>query len=476
MIAIRFAAIAALIASTAAPMAASAQDAGSAALSPDTIAQIDSGTNKAVTVGRVAGVSVAVARDGTIVYSRGYGFANVAHHVGATVQTHYEIGSITKQFTATAILQLKEQGKLSLSDTLARWIPEYKRGAAITIEELLSQTTGIYNYTEADGFEKMAGTQRPSFAKMLALVADKPLAFTPGSKFDYSNTNYILLGEIVERASGTSWENYVRTKLFAPAGMSSSGFISDEAKLQPMATGYTVSKKGIKLAPPLISGWAWSAGAIVSTVDDMQAWDSALLRGKLINRTDLAMMFSPRKQAFDKGSFYAFGWIVDTADGHKRIWHNGGTFGFTASNMLFPRDHLSIVVLQNTDSLVGPDASAMRIFEALVPSAVVASSAKGEDPAVTARIRGMIASLENGTLDRSQLTPDMNKMLTPQLLADVKTQFAPLGAPQQLIFVSKVSGKRGELYTYRAVFSAVTFNVHFGVNAAGKVAGFNLAP
>ncbi len=476
MIAIlRSAGAAALAVSLLAPIAAPAQTA-SDTLAAATVAQIDSVATKAVTAGHVAGMSLSVARDGSIAYERGYGFANLAHRVKATPETHYEIGSITKQFTATAVLQLKEAGKLSLSDTLARWIPEYKRGAAITIKELLQQTTGVPDYTDVNHFEKIAGTQQPSFAKMLALVADKPLAFTPGSKFAYSNTNYILLGEIVERASGTTWERYVRAHLFAPAGMTQSGFIDDEAKLQPMATGYQMTKSGIKVAPPLLSGWAWSAGAIVSTVGDMQAWDAALLRGKLVNQTDLAAMFSPGKPAFDKGSFYAFGWVVDSADGHKRIWHNGGTFGFTSSNLLFPRDRLAIVVLQNTVSMVDPDSTAMRVFEALVPSAAVVASAKGEDPAVTARVRSVIAQLESGTLDQSQLTPDLSEKLTPALLADVKAQFGPLGAPQQLIFLSKRQTPKGTLYTYKAVFAAATLNAHLGISPAGKIAGFNLTP
>ncbi|MFY9737944.1 MAG: serine hydrolase domain-containing protein [Candidatus Cybelea sp.] len=445
---------------------------------PSLLARVDSSVQAIVASAHVPSISIAIARDGTLVYSRAYGYANLARHTPATEQTHYEIGSITKQFTATAILQLKEAGKLSLSDTLARWIPEYRRAARVTIRELLQQTTGIPEYTDSKGFDTMAGTRTPSFAAILALVRSKPLKFRPGSRFAYSNTNYILLGEILERASGISWETYVRTHLFVAAGMTHSGFIDDEAHLQPMASGYVAGKNGVKLAPPLRSGWAWSAGAIVSTTGDMLEWDSALLRGRLINQTDLAAMLAPGKPAFGKGSWYGYGWVIDTADGHKRIWHNGGTFGFNAANLLFPRDGLAIVVLQNADTIAAAESTGTRIFEAFEPSAAQAAdaSASGEDPAITERVRDLLAQLESGTVDRTQLNATMNKRLTPQLLKAAATELAVLGVPQRLVFVGKATIGSGTLYTYRAVFSAATFNVKIGVDRFGKVIGFVLLP
>lgn len=445
-------------------------------LSADTVARIDATAAKTLKSARIPGMSISVSRDGTIVYSNAFGYANLARQTPATVQTHYEIGSITKQFTATSILQLKEAGKLSVDDTIGKWIPQYRIGSKITIRQLLQQTTGIPDYTEVNGFVKIAGTRKPSFGAMLALIADKPLEFAPGSRFKYSNTNYIILGEIVERASHTTWEAYVRTRLFGPAGMTSSGFIDDEASLQPMATGYTVDKKGVKAAPPLLSGWAWSAGAIVSTVGDMQRWDAALLRGKLINQTDLAAMFSPGRPAWDKNAWYAYGWVIDTADGHKRIWHNGGTFGFLSANLLFPKDRVAIVVLQNAASMAAPESTAMRVFEALEPGAAVATSAAGEDPAVTARLRDWIKRLESGNFDRSQLAPQMSAHFTPALVAEIKTEMAPLGAPQQLIYTGKTVTPRGTIYAYRAVFAAATFNLHIAIDAQGKISGLTMTP
>jgi len=448
-----------------------------AALDTAAVARVDASVAQIMTAGHVPSIAIAVSRDGTTVYSHAYGYANLAQRVPATTDTHYEIGSITKQFTATAILQLKEAGKLRLDDTLARWIPEYRRGAKVTIRELLQQTTGIPNYTAAKGFVKVASTRTASFAAILALVSNKPLEFTPGSRFAYSNTNYILLGEIVERASRESWESYVREHLFAMAGMTHSGFIGDEARLQPMATGYDAGKNGAKVSPAFGSGWAWSAGAIVSTVGDMLAWDSALFGGRLINATDLAAMIAPGKPAFGKNSWYGYGWVIDSADGHKRIWHNGGTFGYMAANMLFPRDHTIIVVLQNNVSLAGPESTAMRVFEAVEPSAATAiKPAAGEDPAITTRVRDWVNRLETGNIDRSQLGAEMNKVLTPAFLAQVKQQIAVLGAPQQLVYLGKTNGKKGTVYSYRAVFAVATFTLHFEVDTTGKIGGIWLSP
>ncbi len=442
----------------------------------DTAAIARAGTSVAtiVTAAKIPGMSVAVARDGATIYTHAYGYANLASKTPATVETHYEIGSITKQFTATAILQLKEAGRLSLNDTLARWIPEYTRAAKVTVRELLQQTTGIPNYTEVNHFEKIAGTLKPSFAAILALIRNKPLEFAPGSRFSYSNTNYVLLGEIVERASGTTWEAYVRKNIFAPAKMTQSGFIDDEATLQPMATGYVVSKHGVKIAPPLRSGWAWSAGAIVSTVDDMLAWDAALFGGRLINQTDLAAMFAGGREAFDKNSSYGFGWVVDSADGRKRYWHNGGTFGFLAANLVFPKDRMAVVVLQNADTIATPESTAQRVFEAFQPAAL--ASAAGEDPVVTARVRDWLNRFETGNIDRSQLDAAMNKLLTPQFVTEVRQQLSILGAPQRLVFLGKTDSGASTIYNYRAVFSAVSFTIHMAVDGSGRISGFRLAP
>lgn len=444
------------------------------ALDTAAAAKVDSTVTAVMGAAKIPGLTLAIARDGTAIYAHGYGYANVALQMPATTQTHYEIGSITKQFTATAVLQLKESGKLSLDDTVHRWIPEYARAKSVTIRELLQQTTGIPNYTEVKHFASIATTKPASFPAILALIAKKPLEFKPGSKFEYSNTNYILLGEIVERASGVSWEDYVRMHLFTPAGMTQSGFISEEARLQPMATGYVASKTGVTISPRFKEGWAWSAGAIVSTVGDMFAWDGALFGGRLINQSDLAAMLAPGKE-MSKGSFYGFGWVIDTADGHTRYWHNGGTFGFLSANLIFPKDHIAIVVLQNADAIAAPQATAQRIFEAIVPSAAAVAT-PGEDPAVTARVREWINRFETGNIDRSQLDSKMSALLTPQLVDQVKAQFGPLGAPQQLVYRGKTMSEGSPLYTYRAVFAATTLTVFIAINGAGKISGFLFRP
>ncbi len=236
-----------------------------------------------------------------------------------------------------------------------------------------------------------------------------------------------------------------------------------------------LAKVGVKVAPVFKSGWAWSAGAIVSTVDDMLAWDSALFGGKLINQNDLGAMLAPGKEAFGKTSFYGYGWVIDSVDGHARIWHNGGTFGFLAANAVFPQDHMTVVVLQNGVGIVSPESTATRIFQAFVPAQTITAAA-GEDPAITARVRDLLNRFETGNIDRSQLDAKMNSLLTPQFVDEVKAQLGALGAPQQLVYLGKTSAAGSTVYTYRAEFSAVTFNLIYAVNSSGKVSGFFLKP
>jgi len=341
--------------------------AGASPLDAQTVAQVDSTVNGVLSATHVPSASVAVVRDGTVILQKAYGYANVVDKTPARIDTRYEIGSITKQFTATAILQLKEQGKVKLDDPLGRWIPEYAKARGVTLRQLLDQTSGIPDYTERKDFEHIAGTQQPSFAKILALVDKLPLDFKPGTKWEYSDTNYILLGEVIARAAHQSWANYVRAHIFAPAGMTESGFIADEARLTPMATGYVVKKEGVaKIAPALLDGWAGAAGAIVSTSGDMVKWDLALFRGGLIDQTDLTLMMSPNAR-IAKGMAYGYGWVVDTADGHERVWHNGGTFGFLAANVIFPRDRTITIALLNADAAAVPETVATRIFEDVNP-------------------------------------------------------------------------------------------------------------
>ncbi len=434
----------------------------------------------------VPGAEVVIVDHGRVVTDAAYGVKNVDSQQPVDVHTRFEIGSITKQFTAAAILQLKEQGRLSLDDRLGKYVPQYRQGRNITLRQLLMQVSGIPNYTDTKAFRKLialhgttiAIARRGSFAAMLAMIARLPLHFKPGTKWEYSNTNYALLGRVVEIASGMTWQRYVRTHIFAPAGMRESGFMREEAHIADMATGYTQYHGHLHPTSNFV-GWAFSAGAIVSTASDLAKWDAALLGGKLVNAADLHAMLTPGAlPAGGPHSHYAFGWVVDHYDGQLRIWHNGGTLGFSAINEIYPHDGERIIVLTNLSSGVA-DTMADAVFNQLHPRLAARSNAAvaGEDPAVTARAKALLAQFESGNLDRTQFDAAMNAAMTPAVVAGAKAQFAALGMPSVWVYRGKRVESGTTTYAYRVTFAGGTqLNVYMSVDAQGKVAGYLLSP
>lgn len=421
---------------------------------------------------------VAVVRSGKLVDDDAFGMANLDRHIAATPRTQFEIGSVTKQFTAAAILQLKEQGKLKLSDPLGKYVPEYPQGKAITIEQLLWQVSGIPNYTDVNHFTHIAGTTPGSLDAALALIANKPLEFKPGSKFEYSNTNYLLLGGVVARVSHMPWEQYVRTHIFAPAGMTHSGFIQDEPRMPNIATGYQRKKNGsFTVAPPLHEAWAGSAGGIVSTVEDMAKWDEAFFGGKIVSPQDVTLATTSPILPDGKTTGYGFGWFIDTFDGQPRIEHDGGTFGFTSENDYYPKLHEFVIVLDNVAGL-DPQLIASRTFSAVNPEIAAASekSASGENPTVTALARQWLHMAQTGNVDKSQLTADFAKDLTPDAINGTKNALGPMGDPTSFVFRGKTSNGNATEYEYHATFKSGALKMVMVIDKDGKIAGIGFQP
>jgi D-alanyl-D-alanine carboxypeptidase len=434
----------------------------------------------------VPGAQIVVVDRGKVVIDAAFGVKNLQSRAPVDVHTRFEIGSITKQFTAAAILQLKEHGKLSLDDKLGKYVPQYARGRDITLRQMLLQISGIPNYTDSKAFgaliQKRNGvmtlTKPGSVGGVIAMIAGKKLDFTPGTKWEYSNSNYYLLGRVVEVASGMPWRAYIAKNVFERAGMAESSFMENEAATPDMATGYTYDKK-LRLIPgSSFNGWAGGAGTIVSTASDLAKWDAALFAGEIISPADVELMTSPGTlPALDKNSHYAFGWVIDTFDGRPRIWHNGGTMGFNSSNQIYPEDGQTVIVL--TNSPIAADDLAQKTFDVLHPDYAAAKlkGAAGEDAAVTARIKSIWNGLAVGPIDRSQLSDTMNKHLTPEFLSEVKSQISVLGTPTSWVYKGKTSDKTSTNYTYYVTFSSGhSFDVVMTLDDAGKVSAYELAP
>ncbi len=428
-----------------------------AAITPTavTAARITAAVAGALTSQGAPSAAVAVVRDGTTIYVRAFGLRDVARSTPADARTRYEIGSITKQFTAAAILQLKEAGKLALDDPLAEYVPSFPHARRITLRQLLDQTSGLPNYTDAKDFVRRAG-EPGSLAEIEAMIAG-PLHFTPGTKWEYSNSNYIALGRVIEVVSGMRYRDYMQTHIFTPLGMTHTTWIADEPHLRDFAIPYWHGRENhapLAPSPPFGERWAGAAGAIVSTAGDMALWDEALAAGRVVSPSDLKLMQTPGTLANGTPTDYGFGWLIDTFDGEPRIWHNGGTFGSSSSNMLFPRQHLDVIVLEN-QGFVAASAIAGDVFEALYPKIAAGAHAVGahENPAITARAKRLIADAIAGKIPASEMAPATARALTPKMLARVSQQLASLGPVRDVIFRKSSPYGNDEIYVYRVDFA-----------------------
>jgi CubicO group peptidase (beta-lactamase class C family) len=420
----------------------------------------------------IPGLELVVLDHGKVAYSGAFGVKNLTTKAPVDQHTRFEIGSITKQFTAAAVMQLADSGKLSLSDPLGKYVKNLPAAKKVTIRQLLWQVSGIPNYTDVNGFEKLAVSRPGTFDAMMALVAKMPLHFKPGTKWEYSNTNYVLLGRIVELASGMPWAQYIRTHVFAPAGMTESSFMEDESHIADMATGYTMEKGKIVPTQPFV-GWAAAAGAIVSTASDLGKWDNAFFSGRIVPMRDVKEITTPGPV---KGSFggYGFGWFIDTQNGVARISHDGGTFGYLASNETYPSLSQAIIVLQNSTTLA-PDKVGEVAFDDLHPelATTAGKTVGGEDPAITARVKAVWNEFTSGKLDRAQFSDQLNKVLTPDAVAGASAQMKALGAPSSWSYAG--SQKSGQLtaYNYRVAFAnGISMTVTMALTPDGKIDGY----
>nr|MBA3240428.1 beta-lactamase family protein [Acidobacteriota bacterium] len=325
---------------------------GCAFVAPARADRVDDYVREQMRLRHVPGLALVVVRDGKVVKERGYGLASVELGVPATPDTVFEIGSVSKQLTAAAIMLLVEEGKLSLDDRIAKHLPETPEGwSAITVRHLLTHTSGIKNYTGLAGFELTERLKRDEFIKRIGV---HPLAFEPGSAHSYGNTNYNLLGYIIEAASGRTYWEFMRERIFRPLGMSATTDRDPRYVLKNRAAGYEW-EDGALVGRDYDLTDVFSAGAIVSTVRDLVKWDAALGGERLLKKSSLERIWTPTRLNDGREHPYALGWYVETLRGHRRVRHNGQTAGFAASFARYHEDRLTVIVLCNlgTNGLAG---------------------------------------------------------------------------------------------------------------------------
>ena len=285
--------------------------------------------------------SVLVARGSEILLSKGYGSANLEWDTANTPSTKFRLGSVTKQFTAASILLLEERGKLKVEDPVKNYMSDAPAAwDKISIYHVLTHTSGIPNFTSFPEYRKLEPFAATP-AEIVAHFRDKPLDFQPGEKWSYSNSGYLLLGYLIEKITGGTYEKFVRENIFTPLGMKDTGLDSNSAVIARRASGYTPSPKGVENAGFIHMSIPQAAGAIYSTTEDLLKWEQGLFGGKVLTAASLTKMTTPFKNN------YAFGVAVETKDGHKVIQHGGGIEGFNTYLAYYPEDKLTVVVLAN---------------------------------------------------------------------------------------------------------------------------------
>ncbi|MFZ0749972.1 MAG: serine hydrolase, partial [Pyrinomonadaceae bacterium] len=296
------------------------------------------------------GAAVIVVKDGKVVFRKGYGMANLELGVPVQPDMVFRLGSITKQFTAVAILMLVEQGKLSLDDDLTKFLPDYPtKGQKITITHLLTHTSGVKPYTSLPEWLAMWRKDMP-LNELIALFKDKPMDFAPGERYAYNNSAYVLLGAIIEKASGQSYADFVEKNIFAPLGMTHS-FYDNTARVFPRrVNGYSKPKDEWLNAAYLSMTQPHAAGSLASSVDDLALWDAALYTDKLVKQETLKRAWTSAKLNSGRLTGYGFGWSLNSYEGHPTIEHGGGINGFSTHAVRMPDDRVYVAVLTNKDT------------------------------------------------------------------------------------------------------------------------------
>ncbi|MBZ5614935.1 MAG: beta-lactamase family protein [Acidobacteriia bacterium] len=400
-----------------------------APISPGLREKVDATVRQALTTTGVPSASIAIVQNGAIAYLQAYGAGRIDPHTPAQPSMRYGIGSISKQFTAAAVLLLAEQGKLSLDDPVSRFVPNLTRGNEVTIRELLSHTSGYQDYWPQDYVPPFM-LQSITADKILDLWARKPLDFDPGTEWQYSNTNFVIAGLIVEKASGEPLLQFLTEHIFAPLGMKSVMNIDQNRLTETDASGYLRYALGPpRLAPKEGKGWLFAAGELAMPAEDLAKWDISMINRSVLQPASYAQMEREIVLKNGVGTRYGLGVDVRQEFGQRAIEHGGEVSGFTAHNIVFPEARKAVVVLVNEDS-VGASSDIARNIAALLFRE--SDAGKQEDQS-----REIFASLQQGKIDRALFTDNCNSYFTEQALKDFATSLGPLGSPTEFTQTAK---------------------------------------
>ncbi len=394
-------------------------------ISPDLKAKIDAAADQVLQKTGVPSASVAIVQNGTIVYTQAYGKAKLDPPVDATPAMRYSIGSISKQFTAAAVLLLQQEGKLSINDPVSKYLPDLTRANEVTIRMLLSHTSGYQDYWPED-YVMPPMLKATEAQHILNVWGKKPLDFDPGTKWQYSNTNYVITGRIVEMVSGEPLMNFLQEHIFKPINMEAV-WNSDAQKLGDTdAEGYVRYALGpLRPAPKEGKGWMFAAGELAMPAYDLAQWDISVMNRSLLDQKSYDQMFDPVMLKDGESSHYALGLFIRDMNGHVIYQHSGEVSGFVSDNVVFPNDKAAIVVLTNQDA----SPAAAGIAMALSPLVLGLNAAGSPAAEAEKQAREIFVGLQHGGIDRSLFTPNCNAYFDKTAMGDFESSLAPLGEP-----------------------------------------------
>ncbi len=440
------------------------------ALPADARARIDEAAAQVIAATGVPSLSVAVVTNGAITYAQAYGDASISPKRTARPDMRYSIGSISKQFTATAILMLAEQGKLSLDDTVGTFVPTLTRANDVTVRQLLSHTSGYQDYWPQDYVPPFM-LQSVAADKILDLWARKPLDFEPGSQWQYSNTGYVIAGLIVEKASGVPLLTFLGDHVFKPLGMQSVVDIDKGRLTEPDPTGYRRFALGpLRPAPKEGAGWLFAAGELAMTASDLARWNIGVLDQKLMKPASYRAMAAETLLNSGQSTRYGLGVRVITEAGHRGLEHGGEVSGFTAENVIYPDDRAAITVLTNQDAV----GAAAEMGRRILPIVFTAPS-DADAPKVQQIVRGIFEGLQQGKLDRSLFTANCNAYFADQAIADMAASLAPLGTPTGFAQTSRSERGGMTFRAYQVRFGQKTIVITVRIMPDGKFEQYQIA-
>ena len=429
----------------------------------------------------IPGLALGVYRRGDIVRAQGYGLANVELNVPVKPETIFQSGSIGKQFAATAIMMLVEEGKVNLEDSVTKYFdhaPDIWK--PVKIKNLLSHTSGLAEYESdertkpgAPFYLRLDWTEDQLFDKIAAL----PMDFQPGGKWRYTNTNYVILGMLIHKVTGQFYGDYLAQRIFRPLGMTATRIISERDIIPNRSSGYELVKGELKnqeWVSPTFNSTA--DGALYFNVLDLAKWDAALYTEKLINKASLDRMWTvfPLNDGKPNSGHYGFAWAIDEVNGHRVIEHGGAWQGFTASIARYVDDGLTVVVLTNLDAAHARPGKIAHQVAGLYNGALMPPHAKAIDdtePKLTAFVRATLERIAAGSPDSESFTPEARAFFFPKRIDDVRAVLEDQGAIQGFEVILRNDKGDEPVRRYRLIASqgSALFTIRFSKD--GKIAG-----